>query len=76
MSYRIIEDQLTILHENLTSMDETIKLWSEAHEKKPNSYHEIYGWCEPLDRFIGVAQYKPGDKTLGSSLKNGGERKQ
>ena len=62
--YRLLEDQLTILHDWDEDQAKVITLWREAHRAKPSKYHEIF-LTEKDGEVHGLCQLKPGECSRG-----------
>jgi len=61
MKTKIWENQNTLVFEGDVSKEDAIILAKTYHNKEPNKYHEIYCFEPDLNKYIGVAQWKPGD---------------
>ena len=59
--FNVMRDQLTPILLNEPNYDTAKETTQNDHLAAPNSYHEIYGYNEELDKHIGVYQLKPGD---------------
>ena len=57
--FRVYENQSKLLTET-DDYTEAVKQMKGAHKQNPDKFHELYQLTD--DQYIGIRQYKPGDK--------------
>ena len=61
--FRVWENQLTLIAEDIPTLDEAVSIAKLHHEVFPNRYHEVYRVLENGQSW-GVCQWKPGDPVI------------
>lgn len=60
--WQVWENQLTLIADDLPDRTKAVEVAKAHHREKPDRYHEVFRFEPSYGKFIGVAQWKPGDR--------------